>query len=218
MRRIMFASVTVVVVLGLALAASAVVGPPEVDKANATATSNNTPGTKRSLSCPGEDNGAANAFTSYQMKWPATEVDATPGSTDYNLSGDLTVNGKITVNNQTQRGVLIGTATLVSAPTTGAGTKQYAGPITVVLQQIDTPAGLRWVGRGLINATAFLIPAGATTPVADGKLIANIEMQFSAGAKGPFDFFAASFGDSAPAIASAPIADYSVGFNAKTCL
>lgn len=212
---------SIALLLASAQTASAALPHPEVDKANARMqpTVGVPPAVVSVKHCFGEDVGSR--YTTYTMRWDDRETDVTPGSTDYDLTGNLTMSGRITINDGTKRGVLTGTATLISTPSGAPGTKQYSGPITMVVQEEPVPGGTGqtlWVARGLLNANAYVTPAGSTTPVLDGKLIANVEMQFTSGGVSPFDYVVARFGDStAPLNANEPLADYASTFNQHVC-
>jgi hypothetical protein len=171
--------------LGVAVANAA--GAPEIDKANATMRLSPLPAFSVK-ECPGEDGGA---YLTYRGGWTGAQTDTTPGSTDYNLTGKLTVK-KVTwtINEQTQRGVLTGTAAL-STPT-AAGTTEvvYSGKLTVITQGVPS-TGAVVPGRGWLSA------ATRTSGVADGgTLLANIELKVdgSFGANGEFGDANPTFG------------------------
>ena len=112
----------------LTVSASAIVGIPEIDKANADIRLSAKPAFTVTR-CAGED---GISYLTYLGGWSGTEADVTPGSTDYTLSGAITVRNVVwTINTQTQRGVLTGSAVLLPPP--GAGTaKTYAGTLTLI--------------------------------------------------------------------------------------
>jgi hypothetical protein len=170
------ALVAVAVSAGVAVAMS---GVPEIDKANATMRLAPAPKFS-STACAGED---GMRYVTFRGGWHGTEIDVTPGSTDYSLKGVLTISKLTwTVNLKTQRGALIGAAVL----TDPAGARTYAGTLRLITQGLpsqDKPSA----GRG------FLVAATYTKGVTDkGSLLANIEMRISSG-------FSATgqFGDSA---------------------
>ncbi|MDP9220705.1 MAG: hypothetical protein M3P23_09210 [Actinomycetota bacterium] len=164
--------------LGVAMAAAA--GVPEIDRANAVFDLRPT-GQFASTPCPGED---GLPYITYRGTWKGVETETTPGFTDYSLSGSLTVKRVVwTINLETKRGVLTGTATLTDA----SGRPTYSGKLTLITQGVPGP-GAKVPGRGWIVASTFT--GGA---VDGGSLLANVEMSIDGG-------FSASdvFGDSAP--------------------
>lgn len=187
------ALLAVTVCAGVAVAMS---GVPEIDRANATMRLAPQPKFS-SIACDGED---GIRYVTFRGGWHGAELDATPGSTDYSLTGVLTVS-KVTwtVNTRTRRGALTAAAVL----TDNAGARTYAGILRLITQGLpsqDQPAA----ARGFLVATTY------TKGVADGgSLLANVELRISAG-------FSATgqFGDS-PAPLNTP--DYSVTTANQVC-
>jgi hypothetical protein len=179
---------------GITIAAASS-GVPEVDEANATiqlASAKFVP-----ITCAGED---GIKYVTYRGTWKGAET--APASTDYNLTGPLTISKVVwTINLSTQRGVLRGTATLVSAGTAGL-TKTYAGPMVLITQGLPDAAGNGVQARGWVNAATY------SNSVADGgSLLANVEFTILPG-------FAAngSFGNS-----TMGFQDLSVATNNQAC-
>jgi hypothetical protein len=178
---------------GVAFAAASS-GVPEVDEANATIQL--APAKFVPTACAGED---GISYVTYRGTWNGGETDTTPGSTDYSLTGPLTIKSVVwTINLSTGRGLLRGKATL-----TGASTKirTYYGALTLITQGLPA-AGAVVQARGWESAATY------TNGVADGgSLLANVELQIGAG-------FAANglFGN-----ASMGINDISVATNNKVC-
>lgn len=199
MKRFPVAIATFAVILaGAGVAAAAGVGTPEIDEANATLQVKPTAQFTASH-CDGED---GITYVTYRGNWAGSETDVTPGSTDYNLSGSLSVTGIVwTVNQKTQRGVLRGTAGLVTQSAAGGTSRTYLGPIVLVTQGV--PAG----ANGLSDARGWINAATYTAAKPDGgSLLANVE--FTIGSS-----FAASgeFGG------SKGYADFSVADNNLVC-
>jgi hypothetical protein len=179
--------------VGVAVAMS---GVPEIDRANATMRL--APAPKfTSIACAGED---GIRYVTFRGGWHGVEVDAMPGSTDYSLSGVLTIS-KVTwtVNTKTSRGALAAAVVL----TDKAGARTYAGTLRLITQGLpsqDAPAAAR----------GFLVAPTYTNGVSDGgSLLANVELRISSG-------FSATgqFGDS-PAPLNTP--DYSVTTANQVC-
>lgn len=126
------------IVVGSAAVAVAGRTGPEIGNANATIQL--SPNKFVPKACVGQ---AGVPYVTYRGSWTGGETDLTPGSTNYNLTGSLTVHSVVwTVNQVTQRGVLRGQAELVSPSATGAtGTVTYTGPITLITQGLSTVAG-----------------------------------------------------------------------------
>ena len=197
---------------GLAVAEVATAAPPPIID-NANARINVQPSKFVATACPGGDaanyvNQPANYIT-YRGSWKGVENEGGGplGLTNYNLTGPFTV-AKIvwTINLNTGRGVLTGTATLKSVPATGAAAvKTYSGPIRLITQGLpDSAAGNAVPARGWIDASTF------TANVADGStLLANVEFEILPG-------FAA-IGQYGDANASLNIPDYSVVTNNQAC-
>ena len=179
--------------VGVAVAVS---GVPEVDRANAVMRLAAEPKFS-STACAGED---GIRYVTFRGGWHGAEVDATPGSTDYSLSGVLTIS-KVTwtVNTKTRRGVLAAAAVLADK----SGARTYAGTLRLITQGLptqDQPAAAR----------GFLVAATYTNGAADGgSLLANVELRIASG-------FSATgqFGDS-PAALNTP--DYSVTTANQVC-
>ena len=188
------------IVIGSAGIAAALTAQPEVDNANATIA---FPAAKFApATCLGED---GINYVTYRGAWSGTETDVTPGSTDYNLSGTLTVSKVLwTINLTTQRGVLRGSAELVSPSPSGAtGSVTYTGPLTLITQGLpDAATTANGVSaRGWINAKTY------TNGAADGgSLLANVEFQI-----------ASNFSANGEFGASMGFPDYSVADNNKVC-
>src|SRR6476469_2828688 len=178
---------------GVAVAMS---GVPEIDRANATMRLAAEP-EFTSIACAGED---GIRYVTFRGGWHGAELDATPGSTDYSLTGVLTIS-KVTwtVNTKTRRGALVAAAVL----TDKAGARTYAGTLRLITQGLpsqDQPAA----ARGFLVATTY------TKGAADGgSLLANVELRINSG-------FSATgqFGDS-PASLNTP--DYSVTTANQVC-
>jgi hypothetical protein len=182
---------------GIVLASAA--GVPEIDEANATIAVKAAP-TFASTACTGED---GISYVTFRGTWKGVETEVTPGFTDYNLSGPLKVANVVwTINTQTLRGVLTGTATLYGS--TAGTVKTYSGPLTLITEGIPNSAGTAVPARGWIKANTY------TSGVLDGgSLLANVEFKILLG-------FAATgqFGD---APGSLGIADYSVTTANQAC-
>jgi hypothetical protein len=187
------ASALMAVGTGVAFAAASS-GVPEVDEANATiqlAAAKFVP-----TACPGED---GISYVTYRGTWKGGETDTSPGSTDYNLTGTLTIKNVVwTINLTTDRGLLRGKATLTGV---GAKVPTYSGALTLITQGLPA-AGAAVQARGWESAATY------TNGVADhGSLLANVELEIGAG-------FAANglFGN-----ASMGINDISVATNNQAC-
>jgi hypothetical protein len=194
LRVVLPVAVAVLLVGGVA---AAVVGTPEIDKANVTISVKPT-ATFTATRCAGED---GQEYVTYRGTWRGSETDVTPGSTDYNLSGTLAV-GKVewTVNVKTRRGVLTGTAILTSP---ASGLRVYAGPLVLITQGLpsanaDAPA------RGWLNA-----PTYTNGQLDKGRILANVEMAIHTG-----DSANGGFGDSAPLFGTP---SYAVATAGLTC-
>jgi hypothetical protein len=192
LRRALTAGVALSLIGGGVAAATA--GVPEIDKANSTMRLVATP-KFTSKTCSGED---GQKYVTYRGGWKGVETDVTPGSTDYNLSGRLTV-GKIvwTVNLETRRGVLSGVALLTDAK---KAQRTYLGPLRLVTQGLPSAAGGVAAARGWLDAATY------TKGVADGgSVLANVEMQINASfaAQGRFGDSAGTFSTPSYAVATA---------------
>jgi hypothetical protein len=199
MKRVIAALATAMMVsAGAGAAIAGASGQPEVDEANASI---QLPATNfTSTGCAGED---GVKYVTFRGAWKGGETDLTPGSTDYSLSGPLTITNVVwTVNLSTLRGVLHGVATL-SSPTAGAPFKTYAGPITLVTQGLPQSTSNSTVpARGWIAAHTY------TNGTADGgSLLANVELQIAPGFAANGEFGNGSMG----------FPDFSVTTNNQTC-
>ncbi len=176
MRRI---SIIVVIALGLSTAGMALafaVGTPEVDRANATLVLDPI-GKLNKKTCIGED---AVAYVTYRGQWQGSEVDVTPGSTDYDLGGALAVTRAVwTINQITARGVLRAHISVFDPVT---GYTHYAGRLTLITQGLPDPH-VPIDARGWIDAATFInnVPDG-------GSLLANVEAQFDQTFNGQAEF------------------------------
>jgi hypothetical protein len=173
--------------------AVAISGVPEVDRANATLRLSASP-QFTSVSCAGED---GLPYVTYRGGWRGTEIDVTPASTDYDLSGPITI-GKVvwTVNRETKRGVLAGSAILTSP---ASGLRTYVGPLRLITQGVPV-AGSVVAARGWLSAATYT--HGATD---GGSVLANVELQIngSFAAHGTFGDAAGTFGTPSYAVATA---------------
>lgn len=173
--------------------AAAMSGVPEVDRANAGLRLSASP-QFTSVSCAGED---GVPYVTYRGGWHGAEIDVTPASTDYNLSGSITI-GKVvwTVNRKTQRGVLAGSAVLTSP---ASGVRTYAGTLRLITQGLPV-AGSVVAARGWLSAATYT--NGATD---GGSVLANVELQVngSFAAHGTFGDAAGTFGTPSYAVATA---------------
>jgi hypothetical protein len=175
MKRLIVAVATSVFIMGggAAIAAASSAGP-EVDIAKATIQLE--PAKFVPTRCAGED---GINYVTYRGTWRGGETDGMPGSTDYNLSGPLTVKGIVwTINLTTQRGVLRGVADLRSDSAKAVG-NTYVGPITLITQGLPAVGSKAAVtARGFINAKTYSpSPASAKTVLDGGSLLANVEFQ-----------------------------------------
>jgi hypothetical protein len=214
MRRSLIAIAVAGVIATTAAIALAVVGPPEVDKANAVfrLTTKVAP-----VGCAGED---ATQYATWRSIWKGSETEATPGSTDYVLTGKLAYNAAVTVNMSTHRGVMRGTVTLTVPSTAGTpGVKVYSGPLTIVVQGVDTPNGFVYNGRGFLEAFTYSKDPASGKLVRDGgQILANVEVKFpTSAAGGAFDTMSGQFGDAGALPAEPVVPDYSVASNNLTC-
>lgn len=194
MKRIIAATAATIAIIagGAGVALAYTIGTPEVDVANATIQMGSA--TPTLTSCAGED---GQSYQTYRWGWAGGETGAAP-ATDYNLTGALKI-AKIqwTINLNTGRGVLQGTANLINS----AGVKTYSGPL-VLITQGQPAAGAVVSARGWINAATY------TNGVADGgSLLANVEMQIAPGFSANGEFGNATMG----------FQDYSAAFNNKIC-
>ncbi len=169
----------------------AIVGPPLIDRANATI---QLGGNLKSKNCVGV---SSVPYITYSGSFKGGETQMLPDPTPVPLSGNLAVTKILwTINLKTQRGVLTATVTLSTA---SAGT-EYTGKMILVTQGLPS-AGALVPGRGWINASLM----GSPSP---GTLYANVEFQLSqTSANGQFGDAPGSLG----------IADYSAVFNNDVC-
>jgi hypothetical protein len=174
-----------------AVGSPGIVGPPLVDRANATI---KLAGNLQSTTCVGVN---SVKYITYAGSWKGTESQILPDPTPRPLSGNLTVTGiEWTINLSNDRGVLTGTAKL-SSPAAGP---LYSGKLTLVTQ------GLPAVGA-LVPARGW-IAAGLLPTPNPYSLTANVEFRLSpTGATGQFGDAAGSLG----------IPDYSVVANKDVC-
>lgn len=198
MRRILTVALSTATIFAVSVAAAAIVGIPEIDKANVTMRLTANPAFVPKT-CDGED---GITYRTYRGTWKGSETEVTPGLTDYDLSGPLTI-AKVewTINLKSQRGVLTGTATL--KPASGGKGNTYSGPLTLITQGIPSQ-DVSAAARGWLVAPTYV--AG----VADGgKILANVELKINAS-------FAANggFGDAAPLFGTP---SYSVATINRTC-
>jgi hypothetical protein len=200
MRRIGTVVLTVAAASAVSLATAVAAGVPEIDNANVTIRLTAKPAFTVTQ-CAGED---GLSYLTYRGAWSGTETDVTPGSTDYTLSGVLKVKNVVwTINTQTQRGVLTGTAALSGPAGTTTG-PVYAGPLKLITQGVPSAAGGVAMARGWLAAATYT--AGA---VDGGSVLANVEFKIAPG-------FAATgvFGD---APANLGTKDYAVATVNQTC-
>jgi hypothetical protein len=199
MKRILLALSATCLVVGGGIAAAAAVGTPEIDQANATIQVKPI-STFVPKVCAGED---GIRYETWRGVWKGGETDLTPGSTDYVLSGPITVGNIVwTVNLKTFRGVLTATAAL-TAPAGTAVAKTYNGLLTLITQGLpNNPAGAAVPARGWLNAATF------TKGVADGgRVLANVEFQITPGFAANGQLGNGSMG----------LPDWSVATNTQTC-
>jgi hypothetical protein len=191
-------SATAVMAIGGGAAIAAAPGAPEIDEANASmqlkAVAPFVP-----TRCAGED---GIPYETFRGTWKGGETDLTPGTTDYSLSGPMTVKGIVwTINLKTDRGLLRGSAVLTGNAAT-APTRTYVGPVTLITQGLPDAAGAVVPARGWINAATY------TKDAADGgSLLANLEMRI-----GPVFSANGQFGNG-----SLGFPDLSVTTNNQTC-
>jgi hypothetical protein len=170
--------------LGGAVVKAATSSTPEINNANATL-SLRPQGTFSQRRCTGED---AVPYVTIRGTWTGPQTETTPGVTDYDLSGTVTVSGVVwTINLTTGRGVLTGTVKLIST----AGIPEYSGKLTLITEGVPA-TGAAVPGRGWIVA-GFLPADEGVPPAGEDNLLANTEWMIS----GSFGVSAA-FGDAAP--------------------
>jgi hypothetical protein len=187
----------------IGVATAMAVGVPEIDRANATFQMKpvNPPVV---TACAGED---ATTYTKVTANWKGGEVDFTPGSTDYVLTGKLGFqNGVWTINTATGRGVFTASAKLK----TTAGILLYSGPITLITQ--NNSGAQVAVARGWIVAKTYGgDPPNPPGSPDGGSLLANVEASILL--NGSFAI-SGTFGDAPP---QQNYADYSVTTINQTC-
>ncbi len=178
MRRISIVVILVLAFTALGVTFAMAVGTPEVDRANATFVLDPI-GKFKDKSCPGED---GINYTTFRGKWEGGEVDATPGSTDYNLTGSLKVSKVVwTINRTTERGVLRANIQLSSLAN---GLTIYKGRITLITQGAPAPGNIVHA-RGWIDASTYGGDPPNPPGVRDGgSLLANVEATIDGGFNG----------------------------------
>jgi hypothetical protein len=169
----------------------AIVGPPEIDRANATI---QLSGSLKATNCVGV---SAIPYVTYKGSMKGGETQILPDPTPVPLSGNLVVSKILwTINLKTDRGVLTATVKLSTA---SAGA-EYSGAMTLVTQGVPS-AGALVPGRGWLTA-------GLTGTPAPESLLANVEFQLSqTSANGQFGDAPGSLG----------IPDFSAVFNKDVC-
>jgi hypothetical protein len=197
----LLAATFVFVMAGVATAVA--VGVPEIDKANATFQLKPT-ATPVVTSCAGED---ATTYKKVTANWKGAEVDFTPGSTDYVLSGKLGfTTGVWTINTSTGRGLFTAKAKLQ----TNSGVPLYNGTITLVTQ--DNTGTQAALARGwLVAKTYGGDPPNPPGTLDGGRVLANVEASILL--NGSFAI-SGQFGD-APPQQNTP--DFSVTTINQTC-
>jgi hypothetical protein len=188
MKRITMVVIAAVAFSALGVSFAVAVGIPEVDRANATFVLDPI-GKFKKVNCPGED---GINYRTLRGRWEGGENEVTPGFTDYDLSGPLTVSKVVwTINLVTGRGVLKANILLRDAVTL---IRTYSGTLTLITHGIPDPNGADVIARGWIVAKTYggdpPNPPGAPD---GGSLLANVEVQIDGNmnAKG-------EFGDAAP--------------------
>jgi hypothetical protein len=199
MKRIFAAIATsAMIVAGTGIAIAAASSVPEVDEANATIQLGSTKFVP--TACTGVD---GVPYVTLRGTWKGGETDLTPGSTPYNLTGPLTIKKVVwTINLNTDRGLLRGTAVLTGAEPSGAAETTYSGPVTLITQGLPGTAGETVPARGWVNAATY------TNGVTDGgSLLANVELEVGSGYAANGELGNSTMG----------ILDYSVTTNNQTC-
>jgi hypothetical protein len=199
-RRFITLLAAIVAFVMIGVVAALAVGVPEIDNANATfQTKPNNPVT---TACAGED---ATTYTKIAATWKGGEVDFTPGSTDYSLSGTLTLKGVWTINQSTGRGVFRAKAGLK----TGTNVPIYNGTLTLITQNIVGTTTAQ--ARGWLDAKTY--GGDPPNPPANpdgGSVLANVEAQINT-----FNLsITGIFGDAPPQLGGL---DYSVTTINQTC-
>jgi hypothetical protein len=189
------ASALIAVGAGVAVAAAGSV--PEIDAANATIQLGSTKFV--STSCVGV---GGVPYVTFRGTWKGGET-AVPPLTPYNLSGPLTIKKVVwTINLNTDRGVLRGTAVLGGATAAGSEPTVYSGGLVLITQGVPNTDGAEVPARGWVNADTY------TNGIADGgSLLANVELQIGGGFSANGEFGNSTMG----------ILDYSVTTNNQTC-
>jgi hypothetical protein len=183
MKRISMVMIAAVAFSALGVSFAAAVGTPEVDRANATFVLDPI-GTFKKVNCLGED---AIKYRTLRGRWEGGETEVTPGFTDYNLSGPLTVSNVVwTINLTTVRGVLKANILLRDQVSL---IRTYSGTLTLITHGVPAPGGSPVIARGWIVAKTFGGDPPNPPGVADGgSLLANVEVQIDGnlGGKGEF--------------------------------
>jgi hypothetical protein len=187
----------------IGVAGAMAVGVPEIDKANATFQLKPT-STPVVTSCAGED---ATTYKKVTANWKGGEVDFTPGSTDYVLTGKLGFTGGVwTINTATGRGLFTAKAKLQSS----TGVPLYSGTITLLTQ--DVAGAQAAPARGwLVAKTYGGDPPNPPGVLDGGSLLANVEASILT--NGSFAI-SGQFGDAPP---QQGIPDLSVTTINQTC-
>ena len=202
-RRFMTVLAATAVFALIGVAGAMAVGVPEIDPANATFQLKPT-GTPVVTSCAGED---ATVYKKVAANWKGGEVDFTPGSTDYVLTGKLGFTAGVwTINTSTGRGLFKAKAKLQSS----TGVPLYSGTITLVTQDI---AGTQTAfARGWLVAKTYGGDPPNPPGVPDGgSLLANVEASILT--NGSFAI-SGQFGDAPPQL---NYPDFSVTTINQTC-
>ena len=151
----------------LTVSASAIVGIPEIDKANADIRLSAKPAFTVTR-CAGED---GISYLTYLGGWSGTEADVTPGSTDYTLSGAITVRNVVwTITPRHSAAFSLAAPFYCRRPVPA---RQDLGDPTLITQRIPN-VDVSASARGWLTARTY------TNGTADGgSLLANIELTIS---------------------------------------
>ena len=153
----------------IGVATALAVGVPEIDNANATFQVKPT-STPVVTSCNGED---ATTYKKITSVWKGGEIDFPPGSTDYNLSGNLKLNGVWTINTGTGRGIFRANVQMI----TTAGTPGYKGTLVLITQ---TNSSAVVPARGWLSARTYGgDPPNPPGNLDGGSVLANVEAQIN---------------------------------------
>ena len=202
-RRFMTLLVATAVFAMIGVATAMAVGVPEIDMANATFQLKAV-GTPVVTSCLGED---ATTYKKVTGTWKGGEVDFTPGSTDYSLTGTLGFQSVVwTINTATGRGVFTATAKLKSS----SGIQLYSGPMTLITEN-NTGAQFAQARGWIVAKTFGGDPPNPPGSPDGGSLLANVEASILQ--SGSFGI-SGTFGD-APPQQNTP--DFSVTTINQTC-